>query len=60
MYIADTNNHRIQKFDQNGNFLMKFGTRGSGDGQLIFTERITISRSGDMYIADTNGIQKIR
>ena len=60
MYIADTNNHRIQKFDQNGNFISKFGTYGSGDGQFWNPRGIVIATSGDMYIADTNNhrIQK--
>ena len=32
LYVVDSYNNRIQKFDSNGNFLMKFGTRGSGMG----------------------------
>jgi hypothetical protein len=27
IYVADTINDRIQKFDSNGKFLMKFGIR---------------------------------
>jgi hypothetical protein len=36
VYVADTENHRIQKFDANGNFIMRWGgycnTDPSGDG----------------------------
>jgi outer membrane protein assembly factor BamB len=28
VYVADSSNHRIQKFDSNGNFLTKWGTKG--------------------------------
>src|SRR5689334_22291807 len=29
--VADNLNHRVQVIDQNGKFLMKFGSRGEGD-----------------------------
>src|SRR5579863_9955734 len=32
--VADSRNCRIQIFSQNGEFLSKFGTRGSGDGEF--------------------------
>jgi DNA-binding beta-propeller fold protein YncE len=28
VYVADTINHRIQKFDSNGNFITKWGSQG--------------------------------
>ena len=34
VYIADTENHRIQKFDSNGVFLDQWGSLGSGNGQF--------------------------
>jgi hypothetical protein len=34
VYVADTNNNRIQKFDSTGNFITKWGTGGSGDRQF--------------------------
>ena len=38
-------NNRIQKFESNGNFLSKWGTTGSGDGQLY-------PGSSLIYVAD--------
>jgi hypothetical protein len=35
VYIADTDNHRIQVFDADGTFLGKWGSEGSGDGQFL-------------------------
>lgn len=32
IFVADTGNSRIQKFDSDGNFITKWGTEGSGDG----------------------------
>jgi DNA-binding beta-propeller fold protein YncE len=34
-YVADWDNNRIQKFDSNGNFITKWGTVGTGDGQFM-------------------------
>jgi len=34
VYITDENNHRIQKFDKNGQWLDSWGTFGVDDGQL--------------------------
>ena len=34
VYVADTSNHRIQKFDSNGNFITKWGSEGTGNGEF--------------------------
>ncbi len=34
VYVTDSGNHRIQKFDSNGNFITKWGSYGTGDGQF--------------------------
>ena len=34
LYVADTFNHRIQKFDPEGNFLAEVGGNGSGEGEF--------------------------
>lgn len=34
VYVADWKNYRVQKFDYNGNFLLKFGTQGDLPGQF--------------------------
>ncbi len=35
VYIADTKNNRIQKFDRNGTFIKTWGVRGNQEGQLL-------------------------
>ena len=52
-------NNRIQKFDSNGNFLSKWGTTGSGDGQFI-NPGLGIDADSSDNVADwgNNRIQK--
>ena len=52
IYIADWRNDRIQKFDSDGNFLMKFGTTGSGEGQLNRPTGVAVDKEGIIYVAD--------
>jgi len=60
LFVADRGNHRIQKFDSNGNFVTKFGRNGgtgyigSGEGELASPLGVTISEDGKIFIADTN------
>ena len=60
VFVADTNNNRIQKFTNTGTFLTKWGSMGSGDGQFSSPERVAVDGSGSVFVADTNNhrIQK--
>lgn len=51
---------RIQKFDSSGNFILKWGSYGSGDGQLKSPMGVAIDSSENVYVADMNNerIQK--
>jgi sugar lactone lactonase YvrE len=54
VYVADSLNYRIQKFDSNGNFITKWGSEGTGDGQFNHPNSISIdSSTGNVYVADT-------
>jgi streptogramin lyase len=52
VFVVDTNNNRIQKFDPDGNFQMKWGTKGAGDGQFIEASDIAIDRQDNIYVGD--------
>jgi hypothetical protein len=52
VYVADTLNHRIQKFSASGTFLAKWGTLGSGDGQFKWPYDVAVDGSGDVYVTD--------
>ena len=60
VYVADTHNDRIQKFDPNGAFITKWGTSGYGPGQFSWPAMIAIDGSGDVNVSDweNNRIQK--
>jgi streptogramin lyase len=54
IYVTDTNNLRIQKFNANGQFITKWGSWSSGDGQFQHPQGVTIDTSGNIYVVDTN------
>ncbi len=47
--------HRVQKFDSSGNFLLKFGKFGTGDGEFSFPTGITVDSLGNIYVVGNNG-----
>lgn len=60
VYVADTWNHRIQKFDANGKFLTMWGTNGDTRGiahidPLLFygPRAIAIDAQGNVLVTDT-------
>ena len=60
VYVADTQNNRIQVFDAAGVFLAKWGSSGSGNGQFWSPQGVALTADGSIYVADTgnNRIQK--
>src|SRR5215217_6121694 len=55
VYVADSDNHRIQKFDSNGTFITKWGNTGSEDGQFDYPLGVAVDSSGNnVYVADTS------
>jgi uncharacterized protein (TIGR03663 family) len=55
VYIADTWNHRIQKFTSDGKFLAMWGQLGQGDTPNSFygPRGITVDSKGQVFVADT-------
>ncbi len=51
VYIADSYNHRIQVFTPEGQYLRKFGSEGSGRGQLSTPSSIAIDKD-TVYVTD--------
>jgi DNA-binding beta-propeller fold protein YncE len=52
VYLADRNNHRIQKFTSGGAFLDEFGSFGSPEGQLSQPEGVAVDSAGNVYVAE--------
>ncbi len=60
IYVVDTTNFRIQKFDSNGMFISKFGGLGSGNGYFLMPTDIIVDSLGYMYVTEMhhNRVQK--
>jgi chloramphenicol O-acetyltransferase len=59
--VADSFNNRIQKFKNDGSYIRKWGTYGSGDGQFHMPGAVATEYSStDVFVADTENdrIQK--
>ena len=56
VYVCDTLNCRVQKFDADGNQLLIFGTQGPGYGQFggQGPQGIAIDENGYMLVSDTH------
>ena len=56
VYVADTWNHRIQKFDANGNFKAEWGgfeQQSDGTAYLWGPRGIAVASDGRIYVTDT-------
>src|SRR4029078_11050648 len=62
VYVADYTGDTIQKFDSSGNFLAKWGSLGSGDGQFDGPIGIAIDASSNVYVVEAGNyrVQKVR
>ena len=52
LYVADTDNHRVQKLTSSGKFLHKFGQEGSGQGQFNRPLAVTIDANNKLIVFD--------
>jgi uncharacterized protein (TIGR03663 family) len=53
VYVTDTGNKRVEKFDPNGTYLTSFGGAGSGLGLFNEPVGLAIDQAGNFYVADT-------
>ena len=60
VYVADTDNYRIQKFTSDGTYLLQWGTAGDGNGQFLHPYGLAVDDAGIVYVADfgNNRIEK--
>jgi hypothetical protein len=60
VYVADTGNDRVQRFDPDGGFLGKWGSSGTGNGEFDRAYGIAPDFAGNVYVAEAgnNRVQK--
>ncbi len=62
VYVSDYNNNRLEKFDNSGKFLLKWGVEGRQDGQFSKPGTLAMDKQDRLYVADigNNRIQRFR
>jgi streptogramin lyase len=53
IYVTDSLNHRVQKFNSNGDFITQWGTFGSNQGQFNQPAGIAIGGNNRVYVVDS-------
>ena len=53
LYVADTDNSRLQIFNADGSFSNQFGESGSKEGNFSDPSGVTVNLKGVIYVADT-------
>lgn len=56
VYVVDSFNSRIQKFDTNGVFATKWGTDVSNDGEFNMPKDVAVDSSGNVYVTDPSNM----
>jgi len=54
VYIGDSGNYRVKKFDPEGRFITQWGSPGQGDGQFNTICSVKVDGSGIVYVFDTD------
>jgi sugar lactone lactonase YvrE len=58
VYVVDTNNHRVQKFDELGIFVSSMGSFGYGPGQLQSPADVAADHAGNLFIVTNNYVNQ--
>jgi hypothetical protein len=52
LWVADAQNSRVQRFNPENKFVLQFGSKGSGNGQLSGPVNVAIAPSGNVMVVD--------
>lgn len=61
IFVADSNNSRIEKFTSSGDYVASIGKKGAGYGQLGEPNGIAVDGAGNIYVAEASNhrVQKL-
>lgn len=54
IYVVDSGNNRVQRFNRDGSFLSEFGAMGQANGKFNSPHSIALDKEGYIYVSDTN------
>ena len=57
LYVLDSGNHRVQKFDRDGDYLLTIGREGEGPGEFVRLTDVFIDKHDTVYLSDRRRIQ---
>jgi RHS repeat-associated protein len=52
LWVADSNNNRLQEFNEKGEFIKSMGSVGTGNGQFKQPKSIAFTAAGNFWVAD--------
>ena len=58
LYVVERRSHQVQKFTTSGEFVSKFGSQGSGDGQFNQPRGLCVHKDGRVFVSD-NGNDRV-
>jgi hypothetical protein len=57
LYVLDGGNHRLLKFDRDGNFIWQTGREGQGPGEFQYPGRLSITQDRNIAVLDERFVQ---
>jgi DNA-binding beta-propeller fold protein YncE len=52
VWVADANNNRVEVFNEKGEYMTKFGTKGTGSEQMEYPVGVAVDERGNVWVAD--------
>lgn len=53
IYVLDSGNHRIQKFDAGGKYMATIGNQGQGPGEFQYPQSIDVDSNGMLFVSES-------
>ena len=54
LFVANRESHEIEVFDGSGNYVTRWGIRGTAPGQFVFPHGVTFAPDGTLLVADSD------